>query len=447
MSLAARAFPEIPELNAGGPTVRIPDRLSVPFTPRVRAIVETAAFQRLSHISQLGLTWRVYPGARHSRFEHSLGVFYNACRYVGQLSHDPQFMALMSERHVRLLLVSALLHDVGHWPFCHLMEDLDLAGLPSHEDWAQRSLQPGSELAAVIESEWDVDPQSIWQLLSPQGGIADPAQRLLQSVLSGPIDIDKLDYLERDSLHCGVTYGRNFDRSRLIQSLIVNTSGDGLALSSKGKTAAELMVVARYVMFSEVYWHHAVRSASCMLGRVLTELFPLQPIDAWLSLGEPEFIEQLKRLGAGTSVSGLVDGLFGPRRRFHKRILEFSGFQEPELYRQVTQGGAASMRRLSELLTSAFSRRLGTLLDPHDVLIDVPPLAKEVEFKVDICDSKAGRSLPLTTASPLVAALAHQQFDEYVKRVRVFARREVAKRITADVCRDLLAQLVSAPAA
>ena len=83
------------------------------------------------------------------------------------------------------------------------------------------------------------------------------------SILSGPIDIDKMDYLDRDSLHAGVPYGRNFDRNRLIQSLLVNGNGDGLAISSKGKTAAELMVFARYVMFSEVYWHHTVRSATC----------------------------------------------------------------------------------------------------------------------------------------------------------------------------------------
>ena len=76
-------------------------------------------------------------------------------------------------------------------------------------------------------------------------------------MLSGPIDIDKMDYLARDSLHAGVPYGRNFDQQRLIGSLCLNEAGDGLAITDKGKTAAEMMVFARYVMFSEVYWHHA----------------------------------------------------------------------------------------------------------------------------------------------------------------------------------------------
>ena len=91
--------------------------------------------------------------------------------------------------------------------------------------------------------------------------------RLVRSILSGPIDVDKMDYLDRDSLHAGVPYGRNFDKNRLMQSLLVNRAGDGLAINYKGQTAAELMVFARYVMFSEGYWPHAVRSATTTFAR------------------------------------------------------------------------------------------------------------------------------------------------------------------------------------
>ncbi len=101
-----------------------------------------------------------------------------------------------------------------------------------------------------------------------------PSSRLRRSILSGPIDIDKMDYLVRDSQHCGVPYGRHFDRNRLMNSLIVNEAGDGLAITSKGRTAAEMMVFSRYVMFTEVYWHHAVRSATTMFARAFFELMP-----------------------------------------------------------------------------------------------------------------------------------------------------------------------------
>src|SRR5690606_2564346 len=90
------------------------------------------------------------------------------------------------------------------------------------------------------------------------------------SMLSGPIDVDKIDYLARDSHHAGVPYGKHFDASRLISSLCLNQAGTAVAVTDKGRTAAELMVFARYVMFSEVYWHHTVRAATAMLQRAVT---------------------------------------------------------------------------------------------------------------------------------------------------------------------------------
>src|SRR5690606_8046312 len=125
------------------------------------------------------------------------------------------------------------------------------------------------------------------------GSGGPPALCLIRSILSGPIDIDKLDYLERDSLHAGVPYGRNLDKNRLISSLVLNESGDGLAISTKGKTAAELMVFARYVMFSEVYWHHAVRGATAMFTRAFYESLPKLDRERFLRGTEAESIQEL----------------------------------------------------------------------------------------------------------------------------------------------------------
>ena len=112
-------------------------------------------------------------------------------------------------------------------------------------------------------------------------------------LLSGPIDVDKMDYLMRDSLHAGVPYGRNFDQSRLINSLCLNEMGDGLAITDKGKTAAEMMVFARYVMFSEVYWHHAVRSATAMLQRAFLMLHESLDIDSLFRMSQRPMTEAM----------------------------------------------------------------------------------------------------------------------------------------------------------
>ena len=163
-----------------------------------------------------------------------------------------------------MFIAAALLHDLGHWPFCHPIEDIRLPSVPSHELFANSFLLEG-EMGDVLRHDWGINPRDVVALLSEKP--RDAAARILTSMLSGPIDIDKMDYLFRDSLHAGVPYGRHFDQQRLLGSLCLNQAGDGLAITDKGKTAAELMVFARYVMFSEVYWHHGVRAATAMLQR------------------------------------------------------------------------------------------------------------------------------------------------------------------------------------
>ena len=123
-------------------------------------------------------------------------------------------------------------------------------------------------------------------------------------MLSSPIDIDKMDYLARDSLHAGVPYGRHFDQQRLIGSLCLNEAGDGLAITDKGRTAAEMMVFARYVMFSEVYWHHAVRSATAMLQRAFYLLRERLDFDDLFTSGDAEFVATLVGAASGTAGRG-----------------------------------------------------------------------------------------------------------------------------------------------
>jgi HD superfamily phosphohydrolase len=427
MSHPYRSIPELSDLQAGGPLVRIPHQLDVPFTARVRSLVDTAEFQRLRQITQLGLAARIYPGATHTRFEHALGVFHNSLRYLWQLGKDERFAATVSPHQAEVLMVAALLHDLGHWPFCHPIEDMGLVDLPPHEQFAAEFLAPDRELGQVLRSEWNIEPAEVLDVLVAKTD--SPSLRLMRSILSGPIDIDKMDYLERDSLHAGVPYGRNFDRARLIQSLLVNEAGDGLAISSKGKTAAELMVFARYVMFSEVYWHHAVRTATCMFARSFYELHRSLDLKTLFQQSEFDVIRELRLSAKGTSVESLLDGLFGPKRRLHKRVLELSLYQTPDLYRRLAGRPYDELLNIARRLSDRIGRTLQCEVQATDLLIDAPPLHKEVEFKVDIYYSKEQKYYPLSHVSPVVNALARTQFDDYVKRVRLFADPDLAKKL------------------
>ncbi|MBM80770.1 MAG: metal-dependent phosphohydrolase [Planctomycetaceae bacterium] len=428
MGNAVSDIPELLNLNADRSIVRIPMEQDVPFTDRVRDLVDTAEYQRLHHITQLGLAARVYPGATHTRFEHALGVFHNALKYLWQLARDPRFCDVVDRHTGEVLIVAALLHDLGHWPFCHPIEDMSLPDLPPHEAFAAEFLAKDRGLAKVLDEQWGIDPSEVLDVLVKRTDSAP--MRLVRSILSGPIDIDKMDYLERDSLHAGVPYGRNFDKNRLIQSLVVNEAGDGLAITVKGKTAAELMVFARYVMFSEVYWHHAVRSATCMFARGFYELHQQLDLVSLFQSTESETIEVLRQSARGTLCESLMEGVFGPRRVLHKRVVEYSMYQVPELYFQLARRPYEFLVRCGTQLARLISTETDLDVGPVDIVIDAPPPHREVEFKVDIYYPKEDVYRPLKEVSPIVNAMSGTEFDHYVKRVRVFANPKISQALT-----------------
>jgi HD superfamily phosphohydrolase len=410
----------IPEMQPTGSILRISPEIDIPITPRVRRLIDTAAFRRLARISQLGLVALVYPGATHSRFEHSLGVFRNALEFLRQLASDPTTPTPFDDRDASLFVVAGLLHDLGHWPYCHAIEDIRLVDFPKHEVLAERLLMH-RELAHCLQSDWDLEPEHVARFLDPAPHPSiPPSHAILRSMLSGPIDIDKLDYLERDSLHSGVPYGRNFDRNRLVHSLCVDTPRHRLAISEKGRTAAEMMVFARYVMFSEVYWHHAVRSATAMLQRAVYELRENSDlVGAWLEMDEATFQESLREASRGKPWEACVFGLFGMRRGLYKRIAQFDCLTEPDLHQTLSRRPYADIVKIARRLSASLSHSSGCNIGPNDLLIDSPPMKLEVQFDLRV-RLRDGSFRPLSDLSPVVQSLATRQFDDLVKRVRVF---------------------------
>jgi HD superfamily phosphohydrolase len=423
-----RDIPELAALRASRQIVRIPPELDVPLTPRVRQLIDAPEFRRLARISQLGLVGLVYPAANHSRFEHSLGVYRTALLYLDRLADDERFAAAVTPQAAERFVAAALLHDVGHWPFCHPIEDLRLRQMPTHELFANSFLLEG-ELADHLRDDWGLQPREIVELLS--GKPRDRGDALLRSMLSGPIDVDKMDYLMRDSLHAGVPYGRNFDQPRLIQSLCLNEAGDALAILDKGKTAAEMMVFARYVMFSEVYWHHAVRSATAMLQRAFYLLYGGLELDGLFRLAEQPMVDALRTAAGDGPAADLLDGLFGPTRKLYKRVLQCSLFQQPELYQRLARRPYEWLVHCAERFATIASGALGRVIAAHEILFDAPPQKREVEFQIDVFFPKENCYRALGDVSPVVKTLARQQFDDYVKRVRVFAHPRVAADLRA----------------
>lgn len=412
---------ELDELRTPQQVIRVSYQQDIPVTSRIRAIIDTAPFQRLTRLSQLGLVTQVYPSAHHTRFEHSLGVYHLALRYLEHFMGLPGFQESVTQIELETFVLSALLHDIGHWAYCHPIEDMRIPGLPRHEQRAAQIIF-NSEISQLIETQWCCSSQDVANFLA--GEVQSSGGQLLYSMLSSPVDIDKMDYLQRDSLHAGVPYGRNYDQQRLISGLIADPVTNQLALNSKSLTAAEMMVFARYVMFSEVYWHKTVRSATAMLQCCVEEMPVDSNIEAICSLSDCEAEQYIIDT---TNAHTLAMDLFGPIRKLHKSVFQCNASTNPDIYHRVAglsyRELISASGRLQELL------KCGTI--QNAVLIDAPPAELEVQFDLNVHDTATDSFATLSERSPVVRVLAEEQFDYHVKRVRIFVRSEFA-----DMCRS-----------
>ena len=203
-------------------------------------LIDTPAFQRLRYVRQLGLAFLVYPGATHSRFEHALGTYHLARRTLDAVRGAGRLRRRSAATSACSMRVAALLHDIGHYPFSHALEEI---GAMHHEDVARPLICDG-EVADILRRELGADaPERIVALI--RGESDSP----LQGLISGSIDLDKLDYLRRDAFMCGVSYGE-IDVDRLINALtIVRDPDDGRAARRHGR---EGIVGARVAAVREV---------------------------------------------------------------------------------------------------------------------------------------------------------------------------------------------------
>ena len=274
-------------------------------------LVGTPEFQRLWGIRQTGFAHLVFPGANHTRLEHSLGTFWVAEQMAVRLGLD--------EGEAQRVTLGALLHDLGHGPFSHTLDGpmVEVLGVP-HErlscariegtdpDWpAERVRVP-----RVLE-HYGVDPSSVARLIDPRRGAA--FARLLRAILHGPIDADRIDYLQRDAYYTGVAHGA-IDAVRLLDTL--REVGGRMVYEEKGRSAVEGFLVGRALMYSSVYFHKTVRAAELMAQAAVERLagFP----DSARPLFHVTDGELLVRLsGAGGISRALVEGLM--ERRLYKR--------------------------------------------------------------------------------------------------------------------------------
>ncbi|MDB5041693.1 MAG: hypothetical protein JWN27_2419 [Candidatus Eremiobacteraeota bacterium] len=259
-------------------------------------LLSAAVVQRLRRLRQLGLAYLAFPSAEHSRFSHALGALAIGTRAFDALrDHSPE--AFDSERDFiekrRLLRAALLLHDLGHGPFSHACETV----LEVRHEQRTEAILALPELRDVLASI-DVDPDALLGLITG----AHDADPVLRELVSGPnLDADRMDYLLRDAYFTGVA-GGTYDAAQLIASLrILEVDGrQQLGVDGRGVVALESFVLARYMMFATVYFHHTTRAFERVLRDVLRVLWPnpraLDAIEEFLAWDDFRVLDDIREL-------------------------------------------------------------------------------------------------------------------------------------------------------
>ncbi len=364
------------------------------------ALLDSEPVQRLRYIRQLGHAFLVYPGATHSRFEHALGTYHLARRVLALLAERGELSRLSADEPP-VIRLAALLHDVGHYPFSHALEE---AGLPSHEVLAEERVR-GTTIARLLDQTEIPDVgQRVAHLIT--GTSTSP----LQGLISGSLDVDKIDYLTRDARMCGVPYG-NVDVDRLLHSItLVGSSGTSktIGILEKGVSALESLMFARYQMYRNVYWHHAVRSATVMFKRLVRDILARQELtEAWIAQSTDEGLMERVKQATDTPIASRLR-----ERQLYKRCLDIPAGELPA----NVGSWVSESPDLVQQVENRLAAELG--LAPGELLLDFP--AKSEMLTVDLpVLTRHGVVEPLNLGLQRVADELHTD----ARRLRVFVAR------------------------
>ncbi|MFU8868251.1 HD domain-containing protein [Natronococcus sp.] len=367
--------------------------------PVAEALLDTEPMQRLRYVRQLSTVQLVYPAANHTRFEHSLGVYHLASRAVDQLELEDD----LADR----LRAAALVHDVGHGPFGHQTEAAIERHLGRHHDeigW----LLAETELGTVLE-ERGIDPDAVAATVDGRGPLGE--------LVSGSLDVDRMDYLVRDAHHTGVPYG-TIDHARLIRAF--RLVDDELVIADGNVASAESALIARTLMNATVYRHHVSRIAGAMLDRASERVLAdgvLEP-ERFARLTDEELLARLANHEPTADAASRLRN-----RRLYKRAAWARRDAVPERFVGLEYD------RTREL-----EREIASVADvaPSAVILDSPGMPSSPESRARVLVDGEPRSLG--DRSPLVAGL--DACAREIWRLGVYAppdRLETVREAAADV--------------
>ena len=392
--------------------VRDPLWQNINLTPALKSLISLGEFQKLAGIKQLGPAYLVYPGATHTRLNHSLGVFHLAKRIIERVVVDPRSPSL-SLAGVKAFLCASLLHDVGHFPYTHSFKDLPLT---DHEVLTGRIvLSP--VFRRVLSDEVGVEPETVAAIVDENlDARRDPEILFFRRILSGVLDPDKLDYLNRDAFFCGVPYGIQ-DTDFFIDKIVPTPTA--LALDEGGLGSVESLLFAKYQMYRSVYWHRTVRIATAMIKKAVLlglESGNLNKQELY-GLDDAHFYEALSAREADFyQLAGMV---------FERRLLK-TACETPYSPEQHAFAADLGVRlEIESRIADQLRREFGDDLADWEVILDVP---EPISFEVDLLIHRAGEFLPFRESGSIFSASIVEGFTRSLRKTRLFLPREIVLR-------------------
>jgi HD superfamily phosphohydrolase len=350
--------------------VRDPLWNTIRLDPTALALIDTPEFQRLRHVRQLGLAYLVYPGATHTRFDHALGVYHLARWALGLLGERGELEGV-DAAECALVPYAALLHDIGHYPFSHALEELGGEWVPGRHEALTARFLAAPRISAALERVAPDGPARVEALIRTR------SDSPLQGLVAGSLDLDKIEYLRRDALFCGVPYGQ-VDVDRLLHALTLLRDPESgrieVGVHEKGLSALESLLFSKYQMFRNVYWHHAVRAATSVYKRLVQDAVDGRLVrpDELVGQSDERLLAMIeaRACGQGDPPARRIAERWLPalrERRLPKRALELSG--------ELVQGLPAEEwlsgdRRLLHALEARLAEELG--VEEGGAFIDYP---------------------------------------------------------------------------
>ncbi|MGF7118408.1 HD domain-containing protein [Methanobacterium oryzae] len=352
-------------------------------------LADTPQVQRLRRVKQLGFTNLVYPGANHSRFEHSIGTMYTASKIAESVG--------LNDHEKKMLRACALLHDTGHGPFSHVSEGVLNT---THENLTSKVIKE-TQIADILSEKFNTN--DIIDLINGKGRLGQ--------IMSGDLDADRMDYLLRDSYYTGVAYG-TIDIERLIHSMKLE---DILIIGQKGVQAAESALIARYQMYPSVYQHHTTRIINSMFRRCMKWMFESEIVD----LDNIYRYDDIDIISIARAQKGNINDIIKrlDNRDLFKSVfsIKLSDLEEPKDVFRISE-------RKIQRIELEIAEDLGS--PPEYTIIDIPeyPFFNEMRTLVSVGDER----VTLSEISSLVSALKNLRFN--YADISIYIPEEYAKK-------------------